>query len=68
MLYDNEIDMVEQLNEGDYKLKFSDLFEYLGVIGKGAFGIALKAKSKNSNGFYAVKVYQLLINNIFIIF
>ena len=61
MLYDSEIDMVEQLNEDDdYKLKFSDLFEYLGIIGKGAFGIAVKARSKNSNSICAVKVYLIL--------
>ena len=51
--------LVEQFNEDDYKLKFSDLFEYLGIIGKGAFGIALKAKSKNSNSICAVKVYSI---------
>ena len=53
---DDNIRMIDKLNEDDYKLKFSDLFEYLSVIGQGAFGIVIKAKSKTSNNIYAVKV------------
>ena len=56
--HENELKMIEKLDEDDNKLKFSDLFEYLSVIGEGAFGVVIKAKPKTSHNIYAVKVFD----------
>ena len=48
---------LDDLNSDEINIKFSDLFEFKGVLGSGAFGIVVSAIDKETNKECAVKVY-----------
>lgn len=47
---------VETLDGDDTKNKFSDFYNLLGFLGRGAFGSVVKANRVGEKGVYAVKV------------
>ena len=47
---------IDDLNSEEIMSKLSDLFEYKGVLGTGAFGVVVSAIDKETNKECAVKV------------
>jgi len=54
----NKVPERTSFDDGDKKLKFSDLFELKEILGNGAFGQVVSARQKNNQKDYAVKVIQ----------